>query len=70
MFRAFGHDNSSVLNGGLLRWISEGYPIDQSAPSEVQATKYPIPQLDEKVLRGMWPQWIISLLPTQLCNRL
>ena len=27
MFRAFGHKNVSVLNGGLSKWVSEGREI-------------------------------------------
>jgi thiosulfate/3-mercaptopyruvate sulfurtransferase len=54
MFRAFGHTNSSVLNGGLLRWISEGYAVENSAPAEVQPTQYPTPALDASLLRGMF----------------
>jgi len=29
MFRAFGHDNVSVLDGGLRRWIQEGHQVAQ-----------------------------------------
>ncbi|XP_070802861.1 3-mercaptopyruvate sulfurtransferase [Pituophis catenifer annectens] len=27
MFRAFGHDAVSLLNGGLKNWMKEGYPV-------------------------------------------
>ncbi|XP_002737866.1 thiosulfate sulfurtransferase-like [Saccoglossus kowalevskii] len=27
MFQHFGHDNVSVLNGGLQKWRNEGYPL-------------------------------------------
>ena len=37
-FRAFGHDRVSVLDGGLPRWLAEGYPTEsgpvQNAPVE------------------------------------
>ncbi|MEM7250030.1 MAG: sulfurtransferase [Pseudomonadota bacterium] len=32
MFRAFGHDRVSVLDGGLGRWQALGYPTTQSKP--------------------------------------
>jgi len=28
MFETFGHDRVKVLNGGLKKWIADGYPID------------------------------------------
>ncbi len=30
--RYFGHENVSVLNGGLKKWMAEGRPTDSSAP--------------------------------------
>ena len=31
MFRAFGHKNVSVLNGGLSKWVSEGREVGSAA---------------------------------------
>ncbi len=31
MFRVFGHDDVSVLDGGLARWRAEGRPVDDVA---------------------------------------
>lgn len=31
-FRTFGHDRVSVLDGGLARWLQEGYPADAATP--------------------------------------
>ena len=33
MFRAFGHDNVAILDGGLPAWIAQGKPITASASS-------------------------------------
>ncbi|XP_006006937.1 3-mercaptopyruvate sulfurtransferase [Latimeria chalumnae] len=33
MFRAFGHRDVSVLDGGLRNWIREGNPVSGEAPS-------------------------------------
>lgn len=59
MFRAFGHSNSSVLDGGLPRWEAEGYPIEneQNAPPEEipEAERkgiYPEPELDSAVVKS------------------
>ncbi len=35
MFRAFGHDDVAVLDGGLGRWRAEGRPVMSGAPSPV-----------------------------------
>lgn len=29
MFRAFGHQNVSVLNGGMTKWVAEGREISK-----------------------------------------
>ena len=31
MFRAFGHDNVVVLDGGLTQWLTEGRPVESDA---------------------------------------
>lgn len=31
MFRHFGHDRVSILDGGLQRWQAEGYPVETGA---------------------------------------
>ncbi len=28
MFRAFGHEDIAILDGGLAKWLSEGHPVD------------------------------------------
>ena len=34
-FRAFGHENVSVLDGGLPKWLAEGYPTE-SGPADAE----------------------------------
>jgi thiosulfate/3-mercaptopyruvate sulfurtransferase len=34
-FRAFGHDDVAVLDGGLAKWRAEGRPITAAAPSPI-----------------------------------
>lgn len=45
MFRVFGHDNVSVLNGGSLKWLAENKPMSESGlkitPSTFKATFRP-----------------------------
>lgn len=52
MFRAFGHENSSVLDGGLPRWEIEGLPLDTDTPKGKKKTFYPTPVLDRDTLRS------------------
>jgi thiosulfate/3-mercaptopyruvate sulfurtransferase len=51
MLRAFGHTQSSVLDGGLPRWVAEGGPV-HSNPSKVQEAEYAEPQYNEDVIRS------------------
>ncbi|KIJ40195.1 hypothetical protein M422DRAFT_210039 [Sphaerobolus stellatus SS14] len=54
MFRAFSHVNSSVLNGGLPRWVDEGYPIESGPLHGASSTsgKYPVPELNKDAVRS------------------
>jgi thiosulfate/3-mercaptopyruvate sulfurtransferase len=52
MFRTFGHTNSSVLDGGLPRWVAEGYMTESGPPAEVPKSVYPTPTLDESVIKS------------------
>ena len=38
MFRFFGHDNVAVLDGGLPKWIKDGYEISSSPVSSSSTT--------------------------------
>jgi thiosulfate/3-mercaptopyruvate sulfurtransferase len=33
MFRVMGHDDVTVLNGGLKKWLAEGRPVEAGAPA-------------------------------------
>ena len=45
MFRAFGHDNVGVLDGGLPKWRSDGHPVESDtvvpSPAEFSANARP-----------------------------
>ncbi|PCH33442.1 Rhodanese-like protein [Wolfiporia cocos MD-104 SS10] len=51
MFRAFGHDRSSILDGGLPAWLAHGCPTESGEPAPVEKTTYPVPKLDASVVR-------------------
>jgi len=40
MFRAMGHDRVRVLDGGLPGWMSQGLPIEKSAPTQPEAALF------------------------------
>lgn len=52
MFRAFGHHNSSILDGGLPRWEAEGFPVEKRSPIEAKKSQYPAPKIDKDTIRS------------------
>jgi hypothetical protein len=54
MFRAFGHQNSSILDGGLPEWQSFKNDVETESDPEYKPEKstYPIPEFDENVIRS------------------
>ena len=52
MFRAFGHHNSSILDGGLPRWSAEGLPVETKPPGDVGKSQYATPTLDKDAIRS------------------
>ncbi|PPQ90459.1 hypothetical protein CVT25_014977 [Psilocybe cyanescens] len=52
MFRTFGHQNSSIIDGGLPRWIDEGLPVETASPTGPQPTAYALPDFDGNSIRS------------------
>ncbi|KAN0100906.1 Rhodanese-like domain containing protein [Tylopilus felleus] len=52
MFRAFGHQKSSILDGGLPRWEAEGFEIVGVPPTEEKRSTYPIPVYNRAAVRS------------------
>lgn len=50
MFRAMGHDNVAVLNGGLKKWKAEGRPVTAEAPRGRSAQVF-IPRARNSLMR-------------------
>ncbi|KAI7881362.1 Rhodanese-like protein [Lichtheimia hyalospora FSU 10163] len=48
-FKAFGHENVSVLNGGLPKWIKDGYPTESVEPKFEPAT-YQVPEINRSLV--------------------
>jgi len=51
VFRLFGHENVKVMDGGRLKWESEGRQMSQEVPSFSRA-EYPLPQRDDAKIRA------------------
>lgn len=47
--KAFGHDQVHILNNFKL-WVDQGFPIEKDEPEAVDATDYPVPQLDSSLV--------------------
>ncbi|KAI0005482.1 thiosulfate sulfurtransferase [Russula compacta] len=52
MLRSFGHEQSSVLDGGLPRWEAEGLPTETGPAAEIPRSKYPAPVLASENIRS------------------
>lgn len=54
MFRTFGHQRSSILDGGLPGWLSHG-GITEHEQKKIMHTKYAIPTLDRSAVKRKTP---------------
>jgi thiosulfate/3-mercaptopyruvate sulfurtransferase len=52
MFRSFGHNNSSVLDGGLPGWEIEGLPIETGHAEKILKSTYPVPDFASENVRS------------------
>ncbi|KAH7911220.1 Rhodanese-like protein [Hygrophoropsis aurantiaca] len=67
MFRAFGHHNSSILDGGLPRWEAEGFPVATEPPVQANHSSYPTPILDKGAIRS-YEQVVSNSFPDPLAD--
>ena len=65
MFRSFGHEQSSVLDGGLPRWESEGLPTESGPVAATPKTKYPAPTLASENIRSKYSRAVLEGLVAQ-----
>lgn len=68
MFRAFGHEKSSVLDGGLPRWEAEGFPIEAKPPVRARKSVYPTPVFDKGMIRCELTSCSLSSNVIQACG--
>lgn len=40
MFKAFGHSDISILDGGLSKWLAEGLPVSTDDPNSITPVNY------------------------------
>ena len=50
MFRAFGHKDVAVLDGGLPKWLREGRPVEDLPP--IPRDRHFIPHVDHTIVRS------------------
>lgn len=71
MFRAFGHNRSSILDGGLPAWIAHGYPTNKGDPEPIHKTPYSVPELDDRVVKSKsYPLRRVEIYMNMLAYRL
>ncbi|KAL6304225.1 Rhodanese-like protein [Sparassis latifolia] len=51
MFRAFGHNRSSILDGGLPAWLAHGAPTESGPLHPIECGRYPTPSLDKYLIK-------------------
>lgn len=51
MFRLYGHEDVSVLNGGLPKWLAEGHPTDDLPP--VPRERHFTPRMNNMLVRNV-----------------
>ncbi|KAI8896328.1 rhodanese-related sulfurtransferase [Globomyces pollinis-pini] len=49
MFKVFGHQNVSVLDGGLKKWVAEGREVESKITS-FEPSEYVVPQTDKELV--------------------
>ncbi|KAI8379518.1 Rhodanese-like domain-containing protein [Radiomyces spectabilis] len=50
-FKVFGHQNVSVLNGGLPKWIKENRPTESGPVKATETKEYKVPTLNKDLVR-------------------
>jgi 3-mercaptopyruvate sulfurtransferase SseA len=66
MFRTFGHNNSSVLDGGLPGWEIEGLPTETGHAENILKSRYPVPAFASENVRSKFLMIVISYLVCDL----
>ncbi|MBP0618094.1 sulfurtransferase [Jiella mangrovi] len=59
MFRRFGHERVSILDGGLKRWKAEGRPLEAGDPAPFLPKTYEAKEPDEDIAE--WPDVLAAL---------
>ncbi|SRR6266404_1740760 len=60
MFRSFGHNNSSVLDGGLPGWEVEGLPTETGNTKKILKSTYPVPTFTSENVRS---KFVVPVIP-------
>ena len=49
---AFGHEKVSILDGGLPRWVAEGYELETSDTPDFAESHYKAQEVDHEAVRS------------------
>jgi len=60
VFQLFGHTNAAVMDGGRLKWVNEGRPLETANP-KVEPTEYQAPRRDDKTDRAFREDVLLHL---------
>ncbi|MCG9895591.1 MAG: sulfurtransferase [Fimbriimonadaceae bacterium] len=52
VFRLFGHENCSIMNGGRIKWVQEGRPLTRESAPVRPAVGYPVRERDDSEHRA------------------
>ena len=62
MFRAFGHNRSSILDGGLHNWEAHGCPTGSGEAQQRPKASYPVPQYDKDIVKSKPDAYLVAQL--------
>lgn len=51
--QVYGHENVSLLNGGLPAWKAAGYPTESGPVRAVERSDYPYALPEKSLIKGM-----------------
>lgn len=50
-FKVFGHEDISVLDGGMLYWLNQGFPTESGKPHKVKPSTYQVKGMEKSYLK-------------------
>ncbi|QIW24701.1 sulfurtransferase [Sulfolobus sp. S-194] len=54
LMKAYGHENVAILNGGIYKWLKEGYPVENKATLPSEKSNYIVKRVDWSSRIFLW----------------